>query len=198
METGTTLPVALPNPWHTIWLSPRRTIRQIVDAEVRPSWAPVIALTALHQALMSLRAGPDGTLSFGDAVMPIVMGVVQLVFGILVGPFLLAFVGGWLGGDADPVDIRQSVAWSNVPYAIAGLAWIPVLIAYRGLPSAAGTQNALQWLATPFAVAPFLGGLWTLVLQVITLAEVQRFSIVRALASMIILLIPALLLGSLA
>ena len=40
-------------------------------------------------------------------------------------------------------------------------------------------------------------GLWSFVTQVITLAEVQRFSVLRALASLLILAVPLLILGML-
>jgi len=187
---------ALPNPWRTIWFSPRRTIRAIIDREDRPSFVGVIALAAVHQVLASLQIEPDdGTFSASRSAMPIAMGVIQLVFGILVGPFLLAFVGGWLGGEGDPADIRQGVAWSYVPHAIGGLFLIPVLIAYGGPPSMEGPATTVQWLAVPFALASLALTVWSGVLHVITLAEVNRFSILRAIACVVILLIPLMLLA---
>jgi hypothetical protein len=194
------VPLPALSPWRTIWLSPRATIRRLVDAEVRPSWVPVVALAALHQAVMSLQVDPtDGTLSFARSAMPVVIAVLQLLFGVLVGPFLLAFVGGWLGGDADPADIRQSVAWSNVPYAVATVCWIPILAAFGGqaFREDLAAESPLQWIALPMFLAIGAAALWSFVLQVITLAEVQRFSNARALASILILVIPLLLLGAL-
>lgn len=195
METELVAAPPLPNPWRTIWFAPRRTIRAIIDREERPSFVGVIVLAAVHQVLASLQVDPyEGSFSASRSAMPIALGVIQLVFGILVGPFLLAFVGGWLGGEGDPADIRQGVAWSYVPHAVGGLFLLPMLIAYGGPPSAEGPETALQWLAIPFALASLALTLWSGVLHVITLAEVQRFSILRAIASVVILLIPLILL----
>jgi hypothetical protein len=88
-----------PNPWRTMWFSPRWTIRRIVDAEVRPSWVPVVALAILNGAIRSLQLEPkDNSFSAAQSFYPVVIGGAQFVFAIVVGPILLAVVGGWLGG----------------------------------------------------------------------------------------------------
>lgn len=65
------------------------------------------------------------------------------MFGVLVGPFLLAFAGEWFGGEADPGDIRQAIAWGYAPFAVAGLCWIPLALWYKGRISAPGTEIPL-------------------------------------------------------
>ena len=188
-----------PSPWRTVWFSPRLTIRRVLATEPRPGWTGVIALAALHQIFASLQVDPvDGTFSANRSAMPAILGAVQVVFGVLVGPFLLAFVGSWLGGEADPDDIRHAVAWSYVPHAISGLLWIPILIAFGGPPGDWTLAGTAQWIATLLALVIFVGAVWTVVLDVILIAEVQRFAIWRAIVSIVILLIPLFLLGALA
>lgn len=41
-------------PWRTIWLSPRRTMRAILDGELRPTWVPVVGLASLNGALATI------------------------------------------------------------------------------------------------------------------------------------------------
>jgi hypothetical protein len=125
--------------------------------------------------------------------MPVLIGMLQIVFGVLVGPFLLAWVGGWFGGDADPSDIRQSVAWSYAPLAVTAVAWIPSLLA----PGQIGSDPPLDWSLVLGMLGLAIGAIWSFVMQVVTLAEVQRFSTWRALLSILILAIPMLLLASL-
>jgi hypothetical protein len=185
-----------PSPWRTVWFSPRLTIRRVTAAEPRPSWTGVIALAALHQVFAALQA-VDGTFSPSRSVMPAILGALQIVFGVLIGPFLLAFVSSWLGGEADADDIRHAVAWSYVPHAIFGLLWIPILIAFGGPPAGATPEGAAQWIAVLLALVIFAGALWTLVLEVIMIAEVQHFAVWRAIIAIVILLIPLLLLGRL-
>lgn len=136
---------------------------------------------------------PDETVNVSQSAMPVVLGALQTVFGVLVGPFLLAFVGGWLGGEADPGEIRQAIAWGYLPFAVAGLCWIPLALAYRGTLSQPEPEVPLALV--PLVLAAMVGVSWSIVTQVIMLAEVQRFSIFRAIASMVVLLIPAFLLG---
>ena len=164
-----------------------------MDAEVRPAWWPVTALAIIGQAVAALVFEPDGTLSMSGSFMPVTIGMAQTVFGVFIGPFLLAFVGGWLGGDADPSDIRQAIAWGFAPFAVGGLCWIPVELLYRGRVSAPETEISLLML--PLMLAVNVGAYWSVVTQVIMLAEVQKFSIWRAIASMGILFVPLLLLG---
>lgn len=178
-------------------------MRDLLASEARPSWVPVVALAGVHQVLAAVLGNPgNGTLSFDHALMPAVIGVLQLIFGVLIGPFLLALVGGWFGGQADPDEIRQSVAWSYAPFAAATLCLIPILLASRGLTGSDGaavetTSQALQALVVLGGLLLYLlAVLWALVLQVVTLAEVQRFSILRAIGNLFVLLVPFLLLSA--
>ncbi len=180
--TADTLPTsATVNPWLTIWFSPRRTVRAIVDADVRPSLVPVIALVGLIYALSSLQLDPsDRTLSISRSMFPLVIGVLQLIFGILVGPFLLAFVGGWLGGEADPTDIRQAVAWSYVPFVTAAVIYLPPMLIMFGArafdPEQLAPTGSFGFPVWQAVLVGLLGLLdvvaliWTVVLQVIMLA----------------------------
>jgi len=73
-------------PWRTIWFSPRRTMRELLASEVRPGWTLVVGLAALHGALATLGGlAAKGELSFTMAAMPTIIGVLQVVFGVLSG-----------------------------------------------------------------------------------------------------------------
>ena len=189
-------------PWRTIWFSPRRAMQALLVSEVRPGWTLVVGLAALHGALATLGGlAAKGQLSLNMAAMPTIIGVLQVVFGVLVGPFFLAFSGGWFGGQADPEDIRQSLAWSYAPFAVTAVCWIPVILAGAGgitpaavdAPSASVLLRALLFLAVTFVYVAAL--IWTFVLQVITLAEVQHFSVPRSLGSIVVWMVPLFLLS---
>ncbi len=183
----------VPSPWLTIWLSPRRTIRRVIDGEAGATWWPVVALSALGQAIGALAFDPDGSLAVSRSFMPVTIGIAQTIFGVVVGPFLLAFVGGWLGGDADPSDIRHAIVWGNVPFAVAAVGWIPLALWFRG--SLSDPNADIPLALVPFMLALGVAALWSVVTQILALAEVQRFSVWRAIASVLILMIPVFLLG---
>ena len=183
-----------PSPWRTIWFSPRQTIRRLIDGVVQTSWVPVVALAAVTQAFTASLDGDSGRLlSASDAVMPGVIAAAQLVFGIVVGPFVLAFVGRWFGGDADPADLRQAIAWSYAPLAAVTIVWVPVLLARAANTATTEGVGVGVVVAT---VATVIAYVWSLPLLVIGVAEAQRFSIARAIGSILILAIPALLLSA--
>jgi hypothetical protein len=182
-----------PSPWVSIWFSPRRTIRRIVDSDAPPNWWPVIGLVLLVNIFAVLEFDPPGAVNLSRSFMPVAIGAAQTIFAVLVGPFLLAFVGSWLGGEADPSEIRQAIAWGYAPVAVAGLCYIPIPLIYGRTLTEVDTEIPLLVVILTMVFA--VGAFWSVVTQVITLAEVQRFSIVRAIASMLILVIPTLLLG---
>jgi hypothetical protein len=151
-----------------------------------------VALAGINQGCLWLQSHPEITFNSGVATaigFAVFFGAVMLVYGVLIGPFIMAFVGGWLGGEGDPDDIRQAIAWSLVPQAWAAVLWIP-LIAIAG-------RNAFNPepppIALPLILPIVIAGFWTAVLQVAGLAEALRFSIWRALVSIIILSIPVFL-----
>lgn len=198
MTTIIAAEVLAPSPWRTMWFSPRVTMRRLVDADVRPSWTPVVALAALSSALLNMQLDDTGALSASRSVMPVVIGVLQLLFGVLVGPFLLAFIGGWFGGEADPTEIREAIAWSYVPIAVCSALWIPLLLVggTRVFGRELGPESGVHWITLPMIVTITASYIWSLPLFVGALAEVQRFSIGKAILCLIILAIPTLLLSA--
>lgn len=182
-----------------MWRAPRKTTLHLMNMEERPSWIPVVALAGINQALSWLMsndassAANPGT-SVGFALF---FGVVQLIYGVLISPFLIAILAGWLGGEGDAGDVRHGIAWGMVPQAFVLIAWLPLLAAFGWgtFDSTPEPGTLLQGLALlcliPLAVAP----LWTFVLQVGAVAAAMRLPLWKALVTVLILALPALLLA---
>jgi hypothetical protein len=180
-----------------MWFSPRRTIRAVIDAETRPNWMPVAVLAAIFNVVVALERGQlAGGVSASASVFPIAVGLMQFGFGIFISPFLLAIIGGWLGGQGDPQDLRQAVVWSYLPQAVAALPAIAIL-------ASLGSAHVDPQTASPGSVLLLLlwsalalgAGLWTIVLTVGGVAEAHRFSVGRAIGTFCILALPLFLLG---
>jgi Yip1-like protein len=185
------------SPWLTMWFRPRTTVSRLMSMETRPSWIPVVALAGLHQAL--LWASENYTYAVrhpGTAAgYALFFGGVALVYGLVIAPWLIVIIGHWFGGQGDPADVRLAVAWSMVPMAFSFLAWIPLFAAlgWQALDPW-GLEPAAQWLAMlPFVIFP----IWMFVLQVASFAAALRFSIWRALACLVILIVLSALLRGL-
>ena len=197
-----TLPAAVapaPNPWRTMWFSPRITIRGILDAADRPSWMLVAVLAVANTAIAQIKADDAGALSLSRSMMPVILSALNLVYGLLIAPFVAAIVGGWLGGDADPTDLREAIAWSYVPIAASSVLWIPILLTLGMRAFGAGAEPfvGVEWLGVLLLVAISVSFFWSIPLQVGGLAAAQRFSIGKAILYVLILSIPLFLLAAL-
>ena len=187
MDVETTI-AASPSPWLSIWFSPRQTIRRIVDSDAPPKWWPVIALVMFGELFVDAQFDSEGALDLSRSFTPVIVGALQTVLSVVVAPFLLAWVGSWLGGQADPKEIRQAVVWSYAPLAVAGLLGIPTAFATDA------SSVGVVLVAGILGVAAIVCALWAVVTLVITTAELQRFSILRSVANNVIPLAPFLLL----
>jgi hypothetical protein len=174
---------AVPSPWRTIWFSPRITIRQLNEADVRPSWVPVMVLAVpvlLLNFIQSIRSTP----SIADTPTSTVILTFSKyeLFNLVAAPFVLAFLGHWLGGIAPTGRLWRAVVWSHIPVAAASAFWMPVVLIF-------GRRVLLEALTGPLvSVSDFateLAIFWGFVLLVAMVAEAQRFSLGRAITCLI-------------
>jgi hypothetical protein len=189
---------ALPSPWRTIWFSPRITIRQLIEADVRPSWVPVLVLALpalLLEYIDTFRSNPaNATYSISKSLFFFVTA--HFLF-LVVNPFVLAFVGRWRGGSASASCIRQAILWSYLPVAAAGAFWIAGASAFWMPVALLFDRRVLEALTGPFLsladATIVLAALWGWVIMVGMLAEVQRCSLYRVIDSLFALYLANLL-----
>lgn len=205
MANGTGSPAAgLGNPFFTIWIAPRATIRRIVDTDPTRH---VLMLAALGPALFALykqwskAVGDNANLSMLWPVWVVVGVAIQAALGILglyISGVLFRWSGSLLGGTASTVEVRAAFAWSQIP----SIATVLVLFAalFMGIPVPQMTPGHLPRIDPAFyKIMALIAALsfWGLVIHLKCLGEVHRFSAWKALGT---LLIPALIfvIGSIA
>ena len=150
--------------------SPRATIRAIVASAPRRHVVPLLLLAGFAGVLGPDRAQPFGVA--GAVLLP--FAAVPVVWGL---GCAMAWVGRRLGGRADAVAVRAVLAWSGVP-AILALGVRLVLVAALGAEAVADGFVA-RWNE----VFAGLVGIWVWGLNLVLLAEVNGFSLVRAFAT---------------
>ena len=104
----------------------------------------------IASSILALRGGADDALR-GTATaigFAIFQGGVGLIYGLLISPFIIGLVGGWLRADGDAVDVRLAVAWGYLPVAATVALWVPLLAvfgweAFRMNPEAPMAAQAL-------------------------------------------------------
>jgi len=171
------------NPFFSIWLTPRKTIQQILQTPLNQETFLLICVLGIGNLIS--RAAAE---SLGDLVS--VTGI--LIGALLVGPFAgmltiwlwavaLQVTGRWLGGMAERSSLRTALAWGLVPTAVATLLWIPKLLIFGPelFLSESPWLNShplLMGLRAAFEGGEFLLWLESMILLSQAIAEVQGYS----------------------
>ena len=170
------------NPWFTMWAEPRKTIRMIVDANPKKGFYVLAAITFFSDYLMS--AGRYfATYSTQFFLTTLFMLILSPFLGALlfyIVGWVLKITGGWLNGHAPAVNLRAVVAWANLPRIIVlFLAFVLLLFApnYYFTPLVSGPV----FLFIRFIL--FVTWIWQVVIFVVGISEVQRFSIGKAIGN---------------
>jgi hypothetical protein len=185
--------VAALNPWRSIWIRPRATIQQII--ETRPEQY-VIALSAVAGIFQSLdnssmrHEGDERTLP-AILAMAIIVGPIAGIITLFLFGFLIAWTGRWLGGVANPLQIRAAIAWSSWPGICVGLLWIPELVLggremfTTQTPQIDESSGAAAMLFA-LTLVEFPLGAWALIIFCMCLGQVQGISAWKALGNLLL------------
>ena len=184
------------NPWRSIWLQPRATIRQIVNTDPERHVLALVAansvMGALITALASALEGQLGLLFL--LLIVLVLAPIAAVVMLYLMAVLLRWTGGWLGGVASSRDLRAAIAWGGVPSVIAG-AVLLVAMLMPGLdlfPTPPPELQASPLLLATYGLGPkiqSLAALWSVVAIIKCVGEVHGFSAWRALGSYLLAIV---------
>lgn len=180
-------------PWRSIWLSPRNTVRHLVQTDPDHLILVLAALAGVAQVLD--RASGR---SMGDTVsFPMILGFAVLlgpIFGVLtlyISSALIAWTGRWIGGSAPSRHIRTAMAWAGVPVVAALVLWV-IAIAVLGdemfttaMPRVEANLG-LAFLTMALGLAIFALGVWSLILLLKCVGEVQGFSAWKAMGNVLL------------
>ncbi len=181
------------NPWLSIWVKPRETMRWIVDTDPTRQVVLLAVLGGIAQFL-DRAAGR----SLGDTLSVSVILIIALFVGSIgglislhIGGALLRWTGSWFGGQATSEEVRAAIAWSSVPTIWALLLWIPELMLFEEELFTTATPRIdanplLLFFLLGFAAVEVVIGIWTIVVFLKCLGEVHRFSAWKALGATII------------
>ena len=181
------------NPWINIWFHPAKTIRSIIN--YNPSYG-FFGLASILGFVILLNYAQ--TFSLGQAIPVGVLILVSLVLSAPIGwlaiaiqSWFLTFIGRWFGGVAPYSHVKSAVAWANLPNIINIVGWF-VLIAYYGSDifnndfSTSSLIENSQGVLISILLLQFVQSIWSLVIQIICLAEVHQYSAWRSIFTVIV------------
>jgi len=179
--------------WLSIWCEPRATIRKIVSENPNRS----IWILAFIYGFLSLLNSIQ-SISIANVAQLIPIFAIVLILSPFWGyaafsiwSWVICLVGKWLKGQANFVSVRAAFSWSCVPLILNIFLWIlmigvfgPAFFFNTGeIYPISNQQSAILFL---ILIAKVVIAIWSLVIYLNALAEVQRFSILRAIFNVVI------------
>jgi len=190
------------NPWISIWISPRDTMKKILRDD--PTHL-VIALGALAGGVACLNFFLSAALGFLPTPPPAVLlpylpvltltspflGAALGIAGVYFGGFAMEWSGRALGGVSDGLNVRAALAWSQVPQICFSVAMLLILLGsglWQALVPAlpdpnAGTLSATMNQFTTVRGVEAIISIWSFFVMLQCVGEVHRFSAWRALGA---------------
>ena len=181
------------NPWLSIWTEPKKTIRAIVNSNAKFGFLILSAIYGLPlafnlaQSFAFSGAVPIWAILVGSLVVCTFLGMI----GISLSAWLLHLTGRWIGGKGNFQTVRAAVAWSNVPNIVTILMWFVLLgifgaqVFNRDFSEThfVGYQAGVLFL---IMLVETIVSIWGFIILLNALAEVQGFSIWRAILNVVI------------
>lgn len=177
-------------PWRTIWTRPRATVRWMAENDPMDWFWVLLVAGGTSRVMARLSELPiEGALTT-NVLLSLVL------IGGPIGGLLLIFAYGRvlhivlkrLGGIATWVAARTAIAWSLAPGAPSLAVWAIMIATYgaevlspTALENATGAGEKLI-LSLDYFIQ-FALTMWSLVLEVVTLADVHRISVWKVLVS---------------
>ena len=181
------------NPWFSMWFHPRQTIREIIT--FNPNYR-IWILSAIYGLGSLFGIAQSYSLGIYNQFPAILLGAIILspLWGYIVfsiASVFVVFTGKWIGGHGDYRQIRAALAWSNVPMVINVVIWFLMMIlfgtsVFKNFPEAYALSRLEFWLLFSLLITQLIVGVWALILYVLALAEVQMFSILKAIFNLIL------------
>lgn len=182
------------NPWLNIWIHPRDTIRKIV-AENSNKGLWILAIIYGFSSLLGMFQSVSLGTHLGAISIFLIALVMSPIWGYLffsIWAWIIYWTGRLFKGEGTIKDVRATVAWASVPTIVSDLVWIMSMMMFGAAlfvtPDGLNNQLAQNstYLLLAFALIKVVMSVWTLVIGISALAEVQGFSILRAIGNIIL------------
>ncbi|MCI0382530.1 MAG: YIP1 family protein [Chlamydiae bacterium] len=181
------------NPWIQIWTSPRQTIRTIVSFDPKYRFwllSSIYGFPMLLHLMQNFSLGQTTNL-YMILILALVLAPFVGALGIMVASGLMMWTGRWIGGKAGFYPIRTAVAWSNVPNLVGIVLWLILVVVFgkelftEDFHQSAFAGRELFTVSTIFLLQTVVA-IWSFVILLKGLGEVQGFSIWKSLLNVLI------------
>lgn len=181
------------NPWLTIWTEPRATIARIVAGNPNQSlwWlAAIYGFCSLLNLFQSMVLG-NAMGTVGILILAIVIAPFYGYVSFSIWSWFVFWVGKWFKGQGTFKTVRASYAWSCVPIIINIPLWVLMVIIFghqifTNFPEAHLLPSSQVFILFAILIVKVILAVWSLVIFLNALAEVQSYSVIRAILNVIV------------
>lgn len=181
------------NPWLSIWMNPRATIARIVaDNPNRSLWllAGIYGFCSVMNMFQSMALG-NAMGSLGLIILGIIIAPFYGWVSFTIWSWFVAWVGKWFKGHGHFKAIRAAYAWSCVPIALNIPLWLLMVILFGhqlflNFPDAHLLPSGQVTLLFVILIVKVVLAIWSLVIYLNALAEVQNYSILKAIFNVVV------------
>lgn len=173
------------NPWMSMWTNPRSTIKEMLKSSPTRGFFALAVIFGL-QYLLNLAQ----SFSLGSKMNPLVILILCIVLSPIAGIIWFYFFGAclhWTGrlfkGKASHHELRSVVMWSTVPFLISLAMWVILLLTSF---STAFIQKSTGVMFLLVTVIGLIASLWSVVLMIFGLKEVQNYNYWKAIGNYIL------------
>ena len=189
----------------SICIKPRATIQKIVDKNPKDSVILLACLAGISSVLgrASLRGMGDTMELFDIILLSLILGPFSGVISLYVGSYLIHWTGKWIGGTSSLQNIRAAMAWASIPMVLTLLLLIPEIIVfgeemYTTQTPIVDSSTLLLYAFVIFSVIYLILGIWSFILYLHCLGQVQGFSLLKMFGNILlaglVIIIPIVLL----
>ncbi len=179
--------------FYNIWTKPREVFKYINEKPFDKYVKILLVLAGISRALdrASMKDMGDNMSLWGILGISIVVGGLLGWISYYIYASLLSWTGGWLDGQGDTNALLRILSYAMIPSIVAMLFLIPQIAIYGNeifkaegdIISAGLIPNIVVY---GFMIIQIILGIWTMVLCVIGVSEVQKFSIGKAILNILL------------
>lgn len=181
------------SPWLTIWTRPKETIaRVITENPNRSIWwlAFIYGFSHLLNLFQSMSLGKYMGI-WSTLILAIVVSPIYGYVGFSIWSWFVTWVGKWFKGQGQFKTIRASYAWSSVPLILNIPLWLLMvaLFGHQLFLNMADAHLLSGWKVFVLflvTIAKVILIIWSLVIYINALAEVQKYSVIRAILNILV------------
>ncbi|KGX91412.1 hypothetical protein N781_04770 [Pontibacillus halophilus JSM 076056 = DSM 19796] len=169
-----------------VWTKPGETMKAVVENPFRPLPAFLIVYISVFYEVLNQAANSsimETLLPSTSFALMFVLALFFVPFYYSLAPVLFRFTGKWFGGKASYEELQQQVVVMSLPRLVSILTWVPYLALFGNSMFKEQILVPNQGLSIVFYILvaiEFIISAWVLVIQLISLSVVQRFSLWRA------------------